>query len=151
MRAIALSFLLSFSIYGARPELHFSFDYGLRHYELTTENDVLKLKTPGVRLSVEKKACNEKVYNSFIQRYSLMLGKYPHRRIGKPPEKKANKKDFNKVLYRIGKESKATYMAMPQSELGQHFLKLPENFALFKRQALLYCQETKKTNHKSKK
>lgn len=152
MRALSLIFFLYSALATARePELNVVFDYGLRHYELKTNKGKLTFVSPATKLSLERKKCNAKAYDSFIQRYSLMLGKYPHRKVvaqdkGKKIKKK---KDFKRVLYKLfGKDT--TYMALPQSELGQHFLKLPPSIAQLKRLSTLSCQkENKKSKEKN--
>ena len=143
MRALVLTMLLQTSVIAGSPELFYSYDYGLRHYEVTAFEGVIKVKTPGVRLSLERKECNKKLYDSFIKRNRLHMGKFPHVRIEKPA-----KKEFKKVIYRLDSGDGPYYMALAQSKIGQYFLKLPENFVVTKRQAMLACKKESKSKSK---
>jgi hypothetical protein len=135
--------LIQTSALSASPELFYSYDYGLRHYEVKASEGVINVKTPGVRLSLERKECNKKLYDSFVKRNGLYMGKFPHVRIEKP-----TKKEFKKVIYRLTSSDGPYYMAFPQSVIGQYLLKLPENFVVTKRQAMLACKKESKPKSK---
>lgn len=106
--------------------------YGFNHYSLNMTKEEITFKKKEFSATVKKEACSTKLFNDFIERFSVLTKE--------KPKNQTSGAEFL-VKYKVDKKEGTL---TPSHSYAQKLLSIPDSFDVFKLATEFRCQEGKK-------